>query len=195
MTTTADRRPGVGPDRYLTMTGRIRDRRRSLGLTQKQVVTRLAAQGVCSTNKALSSLEHGAGIDVGKLPELAAALDCTVTYLLGLTDDPASWQPERSSRWGAQAAHLQPEREVAGAGQSARLDSRPLRPVRRRASGRPPRELVAVFGVRPAHSGEAGRPGHGHFDNRPPVTFQFAESGIYSLPEGINPRGQRGDAL
>jgi transcriptional regulator with XRE-family HTH domain len=120
----------VGPDRYLTMTGRIRDRRRSLGLTQKQVVTRLAAQGVCSTNKALSSLEHGAGIDVGKLPELAAALDCTVTYLLGLTDDPASWQPERSSRWGAQAAHLQPEREVAGeAGGSVSVQVTPGVPV------------------------------------------------------------------
>lgn len=76
------------------VTSRLRERRHVLGLTQKQVVRRLASFGVTSTNKALSSLEHGAGIDVGKLPELAAALDCTVTYLLGLTDDPHSWQPD-----------------------------------------------------------------------------------------------------
>lgn len=84
------------PDRFLVLTSRLRDRRRSLGLTQQEVVRRLETLGVMTTNKALSSLEHGAGIDAGKLPEFAAALDCTVTYLLGLTDDPASWQPDRS---------------------------------------------------------------------------------------------------
>lgn len=84
------------PDRFLVLSMRLRDRRRSLGLTQQQVVRRLAAYGVTTTNKALSSLEHGAGIDAAKLPEFAAALDCTVTYLLGLTDDPANWQPENS---------------------------------------------------------------------------------------------------
>ena len=31
-----------------------------------------------------------------RVPELAAALDCTVTYLLGLTEDPARWEPDRS---------------------------------------------------------------------------------------------------
>lgn len=90
----ADGRILPAPDRYLVVTSRLRERRHVLGLTQKQVVRRLASFGVTSTNKALSSLEHGAGIDVGKLPELAAALDCTVTYLLGLTDDPHSWQPD-----------------------------------------------------------------------------------------------------
>ncbi|MFI5074319.1 MAG: hypothetical protein ACHP7G_04770 [Actinomycetales bacterium] len=72
---------------------RLRERRRTLGLTQKQVISRLARLGVLSTNKALSSLEHGSGLDVAKLPELAAALDCSVTWLLGLTDDPHSWEP------------------------------------------------------------------------------------------------------
>lgn len=85
-----------GPDRHLMVSSRLRERRHALELTQKQVVTRLVALGVTSTNKSLSSLEHGAGIDVGKLPELAAALECTVTYLLGLTDDPRSWQPDGS---------------------------------------------------------------------------------------------------
>ena len=47
-----------------------------------------------TTNRALSSLEHGAGLDIAKLPELAHVLDCTVTYLVGLTDDPHSWAPD-----------------------------------------------------------------------------------------------------
>lgn len=79
--------------RHLLITQRLRQRRDDLGLTQKQIVTRLARCGLVTTNRALSSLEHGAGLDVAKLPELATALDCTVTYLLGLTDDPHSWQP------------------------------------------------------------------------------------------------------
>lgn len=81
--------------RQLLITQRLRDRRADLGLTQKQVVTRLARCGVRTTNRALSSLEHGAGVDVAKLPELAAALDCTVTYLVGLTNDPQCWEPDR----------------------------------------------------------------------------------------------------
>lgn len=100
----------TSPDRHLIVSSRLRDRRHVLGLTQKQVVTRLASLGVSSTNKSLSSLEHGAGIDVGKLPELAVALDCTVTYLLGLTNDPCSWQPEGTARWGARPATPRPAR-------------------------------------------------------------------------------------
>jgi transcriptional regulator with XRE-family HTH domain len=81
--------------RHLHITHRLRQRRDELGLTQKQVVTRLGRCGLQTTNRALSSLEHGTGLDVAKLPELAAALDCTVTYLLGLTEDPHSWIPDR----------------------------------------------------------------------------------------------------
>src|SRR5512142_43746 len=84
----------LGASRHLVASQRLRERRRSLGLTQKQVITRLARLGVASTNKALSSLEHGAGLDVAKLPELALALDCSVTWLLGLTDDPSCWEPD-----------------------------------------------------------------------------------------------------
>lgn len=86
------------PGRQLLITQRLRRRRADLRLTQKQVVTRLARLGVRTTNRALSSLEHGAGIDVAKLPELAAALDCTVTYLVGLTDEPHRWEPDSPSR-------------------------------------------------------------------------------------------------
>ena len=90
--------------RHLEVSQRLRERRRLLGLTQKQVISRLARLGVASTNKSLSSLEHGAGLDVAKLPELAAALDCTVTWLLGLTDDPHRWEPDASTPAGADPA-------------------------------------------------------------------------------------------
>ena len=83
----------LGATRHLVVSQRLRERRRTLGLTQKQVISRLARLGVLSTNKALSSLEHGSGLDVAKLPELASALDCSVTWLLGLNDDPHSWEP------------------------------------------------------------------------------------------------------
>src|SRR6476620_9831400 len=84
----------LGVHRHLVVSERLRIRRRTLGLTQKEVVARLRRLGVATTNKSLSSLEHGAGLDVGKLPELARALDCTLTYLVGLTDDPDRWEPE-----------------------------------------------------------------------------------------------------
>ena len=84
----------LGTHRHLVISERLRGRRRELGLTQKEVVARLRRIGVATSNKALSSLEHGAGLDVCKLPELARALDCTLTYLVGLNDDPASWEPD-----------------------------------------------------------------------------------------------------
>ena len=91
-------RPGsydeLGAHRHLLISERLRLRRRELGLTQKEVVARLRRIGVVTTNKALSSLEHGAGLDVCKLPEIARALDCSLTYLVGLTDDPGSWEPD-----------------------------------------------------------------------------------------------------
>ena len=90
--------------RQLLITQRLRRRRGELGLTQKQVVTRLARAGLHTTNRTVSSLEHGAGVDVAKLPELAAALDCTVTYLVGLTDDPHRWEPDHASGEALRAA-------------------------------------------------------------------------------------------
>ena len=65
----------LGLHRHLLVSERLRVRRRQLGLTQKEVVARLRRLGVDTTNKSLSSLEHGAGLDVRKLPELARALD------------------------------------------------------------------------------------------------------------------------
>jgi len=79
---------------------RLRERRIALGLTQAELVRRLDGS-FHLTNRSISSWENGRGLDFGWLPELAAALDCTVTYLLGLTDDPRSWQPDDDARQAA----------------------------------------------------------------------------------------------
>ena len=89
-----------GAHRHLVVSDRLRRRRRELGLTQKEVVVRLRRLGVNTNNKAVSSLEHGAGLDLCKLPEVARALDCTLTYLVGLTNDPARWEPDDTTWTG-----------------------------------------------------------------------------------------------
>lgn len=80
--------------RNLTCAIRIKDRRRELGLTQAEVVDRVARYGSRLSNQALSAIENGRRLAVGRLPDLAEALDCTVTYLIGLTADPHRWQPD-----------------------------------------------------------------------------------------------------
>jgi transcriptional regulator with XRE-family HTH domain len=110
--------------RHALITQRLRQRRDDLGLTQKQIVTRLARCGLLTTNRALSSLEHGSGLDVAKLPELAIALDCTVTYLIGLTDDPDSWQPDPPSPPVGQQADRPPAGRP-GAGSRSAWSSQP----------------------------------------------------------------------
>lgn len=82
------------------------ERRHELGLTQRDVVERLEILGLATSNRTLSAMEHGQGLDVGRLPELAIALDCTVTYLLGLTADPTRWAPD-DARVPAPAASVE----------------------------------------------------------------------------------------
>ena len=79
----------------LTCAIRIKERRRELGLTQAEVVDRVSRHGPRLSNQALSAIENGRRLAVGRLPDLADALDCTVTYLIGLTADPRSWQPDK----------------------------------------------------------------------------------------------------
>ena len=86
--------PDAHRERHWTCARRLSERRHELGLTQCEVVERLHALGVASSNRALSAMEHGQGLDVGRLPELAVALDCSVTYLLGLTEEPRRWTPD-----------------------------------------------------------------------------------------------------
>jgi transcriptional regulator with XRE-family HTH domain len=80
--------------RNLTCAFRIRERRRDLGLTQTEVVDRVNGHGSRLSNQALSAIENGRRLAVGRLPDLAAALECTVSYLLGLTADPGRWEPD-----------------------------------------------------------------------------------------------------
>ena len=80
--------------RNLTCAIRIKERRRELGLTQAEVVDRVSRNGSPLTNQALSAIENGRRLAVGRLPDLADALDCTVTYMIGLTADPRSWYPD-----------------------------------------------------------------------------------------------------
>jgi transcriptional regulator with XRE-family HTH domain len=80
--------------RNLTCAIRIRERRRQLGLTQAEVVDRISGHGSRLSNQALSAIENGRRLAVGRLPDLATALDCTVSYLLGLTADPDRWEPD-----------------------------------------------------------------------------------------------------
>jgi transcriptional regulator with XRE-family HTH domain len=80
-------------ERHWVCAQRLRERRLALGLTQREVVARLQRTGNRTTNRALSAMENGRGLDLGLLPELAEALQCTITYLLGLTPDPQAWHP------------------------------------------------------------------------------------------------------
>jgi transcriptional regulator with XRE-family HTH domain len=132
--------------RHLEVSQRLRERRRLLGLTQKQVTSRLGRLGIASTNKSLSSLEHGAGLDVAKLPELAAALDCTVTWLLGLTDDPHQWEPDTAGPDGS-APH-DPVRPGAARPDPARSDA--ARPGAARPDPARPGAAAARSGPRPS---------------------------------------------
>jgi len=74
---------------------RIRERRRQLDLTQSDLADLLARRGLLLTNRTVSAMENGRRLDLGKLPDLAEALTCSVTYLLGLTRDPTRWEPDR----------------------------------------------------------------------------------------------------
>jgi len=80
-------------ERHWVCAQRLRTRRLALGLTQLDVVARLQQRGYTTTSRGVSAMENARGLDLGLLPELAAVLDCTVTYLLGLTVDPWAWHP------------------------------------------------------------------------------------------------------
>jgi transcriptional regulator with XRE-family HTH domain len=102
--------------RNLTCAIRIRERRRQLGLTQAEVVGRVNEQGSRLSSQALSAIENGRRLAVGRLPDLAAALQCTVSYLLGLTADPHRWEP-------GEAGPPAPAGRTAGSASAARAPS------------------------------------------------------------------------
>jgi transcriptional regulator with XRE-family HTH domain len=103
-------KPNPTRERHWICAQRLRDRRLALGLTQREVVARLQRRGNQTTNRALSAMENGRGLDLGLLPELAESLSCTTTYLLGLTTKPHSWQPD-----GLSTEVIEPDRRPAPA--------------------------------------------------------------------------------
>lgn len=88
--------------RHWTCGRRLRERRHALGLTQTELVARLGGDPAI-TNRSISTWENGRGLDFGWLPELAVVLDCSVTYLLGMTDDPQRWEPAPDAAAGSVA--------------------------------------------------------------------------------------------
>jgi transcriptional regulator with XRE-family HTH domain len=74
---------------------RIYRRRRELGLTQVDLLARLRDGGLSLTPGAISHIEDR-GVDMAKAPVFALALECTVSFLAGWTDDPDGWEPNRS---------------------------------------------------------------------------------------------------
>jgi transcriptional regulator with XRE-family HTH domain len=107
-------------ERHWICARRLRERRRALGLTQADVVARLGDRGAVLTNRTLSAMENGRGLDLGRLPDLAAALDCTITYLVGLTADPARWEPDRPLTSRAAPAVDEPARDEPARDEPAR---------------------------------------------------------------------------
>jgi transcriptional regulator with XRE-family HTH domain len=98
--------------RNLTCAIRIKERRRELGLTQAEIVDRVSSHGSRLSNQALSAIENGRRLAVGRLPDLAGALDCTVTYLLGLTTDPHRWPPDNPDNHTDAQAPAQTDTQV-----------------------------------------------------------------------------------
>jgi transcriptional regulator with XRE-family HTH domain len=86
--------PDATRERHWLYAQRLRERRHALKLTQREVAVRLSRHGSKITNRTLSTMENGRGLDLGLLPDLARALECTVTYLIGLTTNPHSWLPD-----------------------------------------------------------------------------------------------------
>jgi transcriptional regulator with XRE-family HTH domain len=84
----------VNGHRAWTCSARLAERRHQLGLTQAEIACQLTKHGLPSTNRTVSRVEQGQIIDAGHLPTYAAVLHCTVTYLVGLTEDPDHWAPD-----------------------------------------------------------------------------------------------------
>jgi transcriptional regulator with XRE-family HTH domain len=71
-------------------------RRQDLGLTQAELRDRLERGGVDVSHATVSAWEWGRPrMAVDQLIGLAGALECSVTYLLGLTAKPDKWTPDR----------------------------------------------------------------------------------------------------
>lgn len=76
---------------------RVRTMRKQLGLKQDEVVRRMREKGLDLSQATYSRIEVGKSEIVkgaNYLVALSEALECTVTYLLGLTSKPSKWTPD-----------------------------------------------------------------------------------------------------
>ena len=109
-------------------------RRTELGLRQEDLVQRLGQQGLAITPGAISNWERTGSMDLPKLLALCGALECSLSYLVGLTKDPARWEPDEDvdlvslSRVLAQSSpaasprpRRKPKRAASGGGSQGRL--------------------------------------------------------------------------
>lgn len=74
--------------RYQLQGKRIKQLREDSGLTQGEFVVRLSSMGASTTQSQLSSVERGdKGLSIESLATVAVALDTSMDYLMGLSDD------------------------------------------------------------------------------------------------------------
>ena len=62
-------------------------------LSQAALAARVSELGVPITQALISRVETGSMTDARTLLGIAAALEASLTYLFGLTDEPESWEP------------------------------------------------------------------------------------------------------
>lgn len=75
----------------------IAQRRADLGLKQSEVAERMIAFGVPVSMQTISAWEYGRPrIASHQVVALAASLECTTTFLLGLTEKHDKWTPDAS---------------------------------------------------------------------------------------------------
>ena len=84
-----------GREQNWFMAKRVFDRRKQLGLTQPKLAVALDAAGMMLSTQRISQIEKGAGLDATQVEVFAVALQCTTTYLLGGTDNPKTWKPDK----------------------------------------------------------------------------------------------------
>lgn len=73
---------------------RLGERRAELGWSQVTLAEKVTDRGLRMTQATVSRAESGAGVDEVELIFFHLVLRCTITYLLGLTDDPKKWTPD-----------------------------------------------------------------------------------------------------
>ena len=84
-----------GREQNWFMAKRVFDRRAQLDMTQSGLAAALNAAGLLLSVQRISQIERGAGLDATQVEVFAAALRCTTTYMLGGTDNPKTWKPDK----------------------------------------------------------------------------------------------------